>query len=141
MTLLEQLFNELESGAVRIAPEVKAKYLIREREMICENDKLGEEGVITPSAIVNLVAHVSNVSVSDIRSADRHRTLVVCRHIVCYFARRYTNASLHEIGAHVNRDHSTVIKSVKVVENMIEYGLDWEKNLIKKIENYLKTPH
>ena len=135
MTLLEELFDELESGAVRIAPEFKAKYLLRESQYLDQNTSFDPDAIVSPRTILVLISDVLQIPMAEIRSANRKRNLVMARHITCYFARKYTSASLHEIGANLNRDHTTVIHSVKTVENIKEYGLDSEKNLIKKIEH------
>lgn len=50
----------------------------------------------------------------------RTRSLARPRHIVMYLARQLTNASLHEVGAHLGgRDHTTVIHGERAIRNAL----------------------
>jgi hypothetical protein len=70
--------------------------------------------------ILQNCSEVSGVSIEKIKSKDRFRHIVVVRQIYCYIAKKYFSYTLLEIGKSINRDHSSVIHSIELVEKMIE---------------------
>ena len=71
----------------------------------------------------------------DISSRSRERVpYVYGRNVYCHIARKYTTASYDAIGNIINRNHATVINSVKTFEN--DYNNDYE--FIKFADEILK---
>ena len=86
---------------------------------LCDNEQVD---------IIDVIGHPGKYG------KKRTNKLVCVRQLFCYFARKYTNMSLREIGNIVNYDHCTVIHSLKVVNNEIEiYPM-----MKLKIERYSK---
>jgi len=56
-----------------------------------------------------------NVSVTDLKSKSRKRSITFPRQVGMYLTRKYTDQSLADIGALYNRDHSTVLHAIKVI--------------------------
>jgi len=85
--------------------------------------------------IQNLVCKYFKISKNEMLSPRRSRYLVRPRQIAMYLSKNLTSKSLPDIGREFsNRDHTTVIHSVKVVEKL-KY-IDGEfKNTIDKIKN------
>lgn len=52
-----------------------------------------------------------------VRSKERYRPLVTARHIFCYLAKKYLTITYKAIGLYLNRDHTTAINSIQMVEN------------------------
>ena len=69
--------------------------------------------------IIDLVAGAYGVSREDLCSRSRRRRVVRPRQFAMYLSRRYTEASLGEIGRALSRDHTSVIYAVDVVERRI----------------------
>ena len=69
------------------------------------------------------------ITVKDILGKSRKREHVVPRQIFCYYAARlFTRATLREIGAYIGgRDHSTVLHSKQMVQDMIDTDKDFAK--------------
>ena len=65
--------------------------------------------------IRDFVARQFKVSVSDLRSRSRKKVIAFPRQISMYLARKYTEEGLVDIGRAFNRDHSTVLHSVRVI--------------------------
>ncbi len=65
--------------------------------------------------IRDLVGCQYNVSVEDLKSRSRKRSVSFPRQVAMYLTRKYTDHSLADIGALYNRDHSTVLHAVKVI--------------------------
>ena len=80
-----------------------------------------EEKTITSDAIVRAVADHFNMTVADICSQRRDKKYVGPRMIAMYLCRDMTNDSLATIANALNKkDHTTVIHSIKKIENDME---------------------
>ena len=75
--------------------------------------------VPTPEAIINEIARYFQVTVEDIKGISRQKNIVTSRHIAAYLIRNLTNLSLPGIGTALNRDHATILASIRKIENQI----------------------
>jgi chromosomal replication initiator protein len=66
--------------------------------------------------IMALTARAYELSVDDLRSRSRRQHIVKPRHFAMYLCRRYTDASLKEIGRAFSRDHTSVMHALQAVE-------------------------
>lgn len=80
---------------------------------------VGVNQILTAAMIGELVSGQFNVSVKDLQSKSRKKAITTPRQIAMYLARKYTEESLVDIGKTFNRDHSTVLHSIKVVSNKL----------------------
>lgn len=80
--------------------------------------------------IIELITRMTLISIRELQSKTRKREVAEARQIAMYFIKKYTKISLIEIGKIFNRDHSTVIYSIKNIESL----KDSDKNI-----NYLVT--
>lgn len=78
---------------------------------------VGVNQILTASMICELVSGQFNVSIQDLQSRSRKKSIAFPRQIAMYLARKHTGESLADIGRTFNRDHSTVLHSIKVVAN------------------------
>ncbi len=69
--------------------------------------------------IVKLIARSFNVDLAELRGPSRQRKFVRPRQIAMYLSRRYTDASLKEIGNALSRDHSSVVYAIEAVEKRV----------------------
>ena len=93
------------------------------------------ENKISIQDIQNLVCKYFKISKNEMLSPRRSRYLVRPRQIAMYLSKNLTSKSLPDIGREFsNRDHTTVIHSVKVVEKL-KYIDEELKNTIDKIKN------
>lgn len=99
------------------------------------------KSVITLDKIAETVAAHFKVSVEDMRTKSRKSDIVTARQIALYFAKNMTDNSLSTIGKQIaNRDHSTVLYSVKTIQDKM--SMDKDKvfvNLMKQIELEIKS--
>ena len=99
---------------------------------------------ITIDNIQTLVCKYFKISKNEMLSSRRSRYLVRPRQVAIYLSKILTTKSLPEIGREFsNRDHTTVIHSVKTVEklkndnNEISNGINYLKNqILYKKENF-----
>lgn len=92
---------------------------------------------ITIDSIIENVCAYYNVSVKEVPSRTKRREVANVRQVSMYLARKLTEQSLGEIGRAVNRDHATVVHSIKVVEQQLEYD-PMLRRAVKDIENELR---
>ncbi len=76
--------------------------------------------VPTPETIINETARYFQVSAEDVKGMSRQKNIVTARHITAYMIRNLTNLSLPSIGSFLNRDHATVLASIRKIENQIK---------------------
>ncbi|MBR1723210.1 MAG: chromosomal replication initiator protein DnaA [Treponema sp.] len=89
------------------------------------NDSINptNSGIVSVETIQKAVSEFYNVSVDDLKSASRKKTVAVPRHIAIYLCRELTEYSLDEIGEEFGgRDHSTVISSISNIEDKLKTG-------------------
>lgn len=66
--------------------------------------------------IESTVCEALGVTPDALRSKCRKRELAECRFWIWYFSRMYTRMSLIKMGAEYQRDHSTVIYGLSVID-------------------------
>lgn len=76
-------------------------------------DKIGLPSI---EALLGCVSREYGLTEKQICSCLRRRNFVEARNVLFYLARKYTNLTLVQIGARVNKRHSTVIKGIATVE-------------------------
>jgi chromosomal replication initiator protein len=76
---------------------------------------IGNSQELSAELIRDFIARQFKISVSDLQSKSRKKTITFPRQVSMYLARKYTEQGLMEIGKVFNRDHSTVLHSVRVI--------------------------
>ena len=75
----------------------------------------------TLDRVLKAVAKQFSVSVVEMRSKKRSKSLVLARNVVFYLARKLTDATFQEIGREFsNRDHSTTLRGARDVAEALE---------------------
>jgi chromosomal replication initiator protein len=99
------------------------------------------EKEISVENIKQLVAKHFDVPLDKLQGKTRLREVVMARQLSMYLAKTYTNSSLKMIGdSFGGRDHSTVIHSLKAVQDMLDTDLvfkDKVNALVKKVQSNL----
>ena len=95
------------------------------------------ENNVTIDLIQTIVCKYFKISKNEMLSSRRSRYLVRPRQTAIYLTKILTTKSLPEIGREFsNRDHTTIIHSVKTVEKLIEKNPDMNDN-ISKLKNII----
>jgi chromosomal replication initiator protein len=89
----------------------------------------------TIDEIQKKVAEHFNISVKELQSSRRARTVARPRQVAMYLAKQLTSRSLPEIGRKFDRDHTTVMHAVRKVEELIIE----DQNLAEDIEILRRT--
>lgn len=88
--------------------------------------------------IMESVSKYYQITVSEITEKRRHAKIVRARQVAAYLLREDLRLSLHEVGAIINRDHSSVVHAHKLVKQMITpniVGLFADKTLVMEISD------
>ena len=79
----------------------------------------------TPEIIIEETARYYSLQPADLRGQRRSRSTAMARQVSMYLMRNLTNLSLVDIGAqYEGRNHSTVLSSIRKVEDMIKSDPD-----------------
>ena len=80
---------------------------------------VGHQVELSAEAVRDFVARQFKVAVSDMRSKSRKKSITFPRQVAMYLARKHTEQALGDIGGAFNRDHSTVVHSVRVITEAV----------------------
>ena len=87
----------------------------------------------TPSLIINQVCKFYSIDEASLRGTQRNKATVEARHVAIYLIRRMTNLSTTEIGDEFGKDHTTIMHSIKKVENAMNGNDEQLQNHIRDI--------
>ena len=91
-----------------------AKYLLKD---LIENE---HNRALSPEKIIGAISEYFGIPQEDIFGKAQSREAVAPRQLAMYFCRKKLHHSYTKIGDYFDRDHSTVMSSVKRIENSIE---------------------
>ncbi len=98
-----------------------------------------KEEFVSIEAIQKVVSNFYNMKISDLKLKRKFKGYVLPRQVAMYLSRKLTSASLLEIGEKFGgKDHSTVIHSIKKVEERMDKEPSFKEmieNLISKIKS------
>ena len=110
---------------------------ISETKLILKDLLNVTENKVTIDLIQTLVCKFFKISKNEMLSARRSRYLVRPRQVAIYLTKILTSKSLPEIGREFsNRDHTTIIHSVKTIEKLKEKDPEMLEN-INKLKNQI----
>lgn len=123
-TLIDLLAQHL-SGDIRKTESaiigIKAKSSLLntppDKSMIMEvlSEIIGTRVKLDGETIRSFIGNQFNVSVDQLKSRSRKRSIAFPRQVGMYMTRKFTDQSLADIGEIYKRDHSTVLHAIKVV--------------------------
>jgi chromosomal replication initiator protein len=76
---------------------------------------IGSNRQLSPIVIRDFIAAQFKVAPAELQSKSRKQALAFPRQIAMYLSRKYTEIALADIGKAFNRDHSTVVHSIRVI--------------------------
>jgi chromosomal replication initiator protein len=113
----------LEGSLIRIgafASLTKTPIDIQSAKEVLKNIIKSKEESISIDSIQKVVSNFYNIKLSDLKVKRKYKGYVLPRQIAMYLSRKLTGASLLEIGEKFGgKDHSTVLHSIKKVEEKI----------------------
>ena len=92
----------------------------------------------TPERIIKETARYYSLKEEDLRGQNRSKNMAIARQVSMYLIRKITNLSLNDIGVFYGRDHSTVLSSIRRIEDSIRINADLAK-IIKDITSNINA--
>jgi len=89
--------------------------------------------MLTKENLLSVISFVSGLSEDEIRSQNRARGLVLCRHAYYFLAREKMGLKLVEIGKFFGNDHTTVIHGITKVKDMLSIEDEITKQFIDQV--------
>jgi chromosomal replication initiator protein len=78
--------------------------------------------------IQKIVSDYFQMDINTLQSKTRKRDVVQARQLAMFFAKKYTKASLANIGSQIgNRDHATVLHACKTIDNLASTDKQFKK--------------
>lgn len=115
-------------------------YAFTTMRLLSQKKRIKRISTLTLEDILTIVAEATDLREDDIQSKTRKGDVKEARQLFCWFARKYTARPLEIIGKTINRDHATVLHSIRVIDNLITTGdrtVKEKRNLIKaRLEYY-----
>jgi len=87
----------------------------------------------TPSLIISQVCKFYSIDETVLRGTLKNKGTAEARQVAIYLIRKLTNLSTPEIGKELNKDHSTILYSIKKVEAALKAGDETLQNHIRDI--------
>ena len=132
----------LEGSLIRIgafASLTKTSIDINTAKEVLKNIIKSKEELISIDLIQKVVSTFFNIKVSDMKAKRKYKGYVLPRQVGMYLSRKMTDASLLEIGDKFGgKDHSTVLHSIKKVEEKISNDPSF-KETIENLRGRIKS--
>ena len=132
----------LEGSLIRIgafASLTKTPIDIQTAKEVLKNIIKPKEEMISIDLIQKVVSNHFNIKISDLKVKRKSKGYVLPRQIGMYLSRKLTSASLLEIGEKFGgKDHSTVLHSIKKVEERISKEASF-KEVIENLHGRIKS--
>ena len=135
---LRSNIRQLEGAIKRISAHsfLNGVPITREMAQVCIADMItaDESPQMTVENVISKVCKKYGLSEDDIKGRKKTKEIAMARHICIYIIRKLTDLSLPAIGRILNRDHTTVMSSLQVIENELRTNplLDIEINDIMR---------
>ena len=94
---------------------------------------VGDPEPLSVTSIKDMICNHFSLEPQQICSRSRKKEVALPRQIAMYFSRKFTDSSLQVIGREFNRDHATVLHSVKKIEKQMKISSKFKSQM-----DYLK---
>lgn len=113
--------RQIESAIVGLKAKASLLATPPDRDMVREvlSSIIDHHQELTADLIRDFLASQFKVPVEDLLSKSRKKTVAFPRQVSMYLARKLTEQPLSDIGRAFNRDHSTVVHSIRVITDTI----------------------
>lgn len=129
--------RELEGALIRVLAYslLEEKIINLDMAKVVLKDMVKETAkIIGIEVIQKAVAEYYHISCMELKAKGRSRAVLRPRQVAMYISRKLTNLSLPEIGkAFGGKDHTTVLHSLKKVDQLLEQEIDLKRDIEKLI--------
>ncbi len=112
--------RQIESALIAIHAKAQLQEGVVDMALVQEvvDTVVGIPRILSPAMISEFVGKQFNLSVMELQSRSRKKAFTFPRQVAMYLCRKHTEDSLADIGKEFNRDHSTVLHSIKKVTQL-----------------------
>jgi chromosomal replication initiator protein len=132
--------RELEGSLIRLiayASLTSKPLTIELAQEVLRNVLDHEEKAVTIEQIQKFTADYYHLKLHELKSRNNSKSVAMPRQVAMYLCKSLTHASLPEIGRSFGgKHHSTVIHSIKKVEEMRKKNGDFDKQVANLLENF-----
>jgi chromosomal replication initiator protein len=132
--------RELEGSLIRLiayASLTTKPLTIELAQEVLRNVLDHEEKAVTIEQIQKFTADYYHLKLHELKSRNNSKSVAMPRQVAMYLCKSLTHASLPEIGRSFGgKHHSTVIHSIKKVEEMRKKSVDFDKTVAGLLENF-----
>ena len=132
--------RELEGSLIRLiayASLTSKPLTIELAQDVLKNVLDHEEKAVTIEQIQKFVADYYQLKLTELKSRNNSKSVAMPRQVAMYLCKSLTHASLPEIGRSFGgKHHSTVIHSIKKVEEMRKKNGDFDKQVTNLMESF-----
>jgi len=125
--------RELEGSLIRLgafASLTKAPISLDLTKEVLRNIIQEREPVYSVESIQRIVADYYKVSISDLKSPRRTKTLAYPRQIAMYLCKKFARSSFPQIGAKFGgKDHTTVMHACRKIESLLESNINLQEEI------------
>lgn len=110
----------------KVLPELKANKVKEYQIAYCRVNiitSIPSEKELKPLKLMTIIHYVADsfgTTVHEIIGKSRTKCVVIPRHTVCYLAFKHSGMSLTAIGRRLERDHTTIINAIEVIEKRMD---------------------
>lgn len=85
-------------------------------------DDIARDGndIPTPDRIIKETARYYSLKEEELIGQNKSKNIAMARHISMYLMRTLTNMTLNEIGSHFDKNHATVLASIRKIEDLLK---------------------
>jgi chromosomal replication initiator protein len=131
--------RELEGSLIRLiayASLTSKALTIELAQDVLRNVLDHEEKAVTIEQIQKFVADYYHLKLTELKSRNNSKSVAMPRQVAMYLCKQLTHASLPEIGRSFGgKHHSTVIHSIKKVEELRKKSADFDKQVASLLES------
>ena len=131
--------RELEGSLIRLiayASLTGEALSIELAQEVLRNVSDHDEKAVTIEQIQKFVAEYYQLKLAELKSRNNSKSVAMPRQIAMYLCKQLTHASLPEIGRSFGgKHHSTVIHSIRKVEEMRKKNADFDKQVTNLMES------
>lgn len=135
-----QLYREYNLIVSNAQNEMRNKINQASKDLYNSLLQISEQKKSSYLKIIDTILKNTGIDCYDILEKDKNILIIMYRHSVAYILKNKEKLTYNKIGEILNRDHSTIIHSIKKTEECLEFPIQNEKhyNILNKcLNNYL----
>ncbi len=108
------------------------------KELLSDSLTSQASNVVTVESIQKTISEFYNISVADLKSSKRNKSIAGPRHIAVWLCKKLTEYSLSDIGEEFGgRDHTTIMSSIRKIDDQLKTDSTMN-DTVKLLEKQIK---